>query len=302
MRRPHNGAAIVTLILLEATRPQITLQAEMRRVWARMDRMDAESARRVLVAVEDMRREILDRLAALPTVTIDGTDTFQATQLRAFAADLDEIGARFAQRYARELGEDMRAAARFSDEAHRAALSTLARGLGVPQTLISLSPLGVNPDQIEAAVLLNQGAIKNVSQAVISAVNAEIQKVVFGAGSRWDAIKAIRTALGTTGKDLGKLTQRAMTIERTGVMMAFNAAADHAYRQATEELPDLRVEWVTVQDKRVDPICVGLSGAFKRPGGTFSGGYSAPPAHPRCRCRLTASLPDWGGPLKMQVR
>jgi hypothetical protein len=286
----------LSVILLEATRPQIAYQAEMRRVWATMDRMDDESARRVLVAVADMRKDVLDRLAALPTTTIEGAETFQATSLRLFASELDDAARRFSERYSRELGTDMRAMATYSDEAHRAALDALARAQGVPPSLIHLSTLGVSDAQIEAAVLLNQSAIKNVSQAVVSAVNGEVQGVVFGMGSRWDAVRNIRAALGTTGQDLGALTQRALTIERTALIQVFNVAAEHSYRQAVEELPDLQVEWMTALDKRVDPICVGLSGALKKPGGTFPGGYMAPPAHPRCRCRLVASLPAWGAP------
>lgn len=275
----------MTVVLLEAPRrpdPRRELDAEMKRVWATMDRMDDASARRVLDAVADMRRDVLDRLAALPTVTIDDAETFQATALRAFAADLQDALGRFEQRYSLLLGTDMRAVAAFSDEAHRAALSQLARSLGVPRALISMAPLGLSDDQIEAAVLLHQTAIRNVSQAVVGAVNAEIQRAVFGGGSRWDAVRNIRAALATTGKDLGALTQRALTIERTALIQAFNVAAEHAYRQSREELPELQVEWMTAKDKRVDPICTGLSGARREPGGRFPGGYSVPPAHPRC--------------------
>jgi SPP1 gp7 family putative phage head morphogenesis protein len=291
----------VTLILLEAARPEIALQAEMRRVWSKMDRMDDESARRVLDGVVEMRKDILDRLTALPTTTIEGQETYQATALRTLAVDLDEIGGRFAARYSRELGEDMRGMARYSDETHRAALAQLARAMDVPPALISLSPLGLSDTQIEAAILLNQSAIKNVSQAVVSEINKQVSMVVFGGQSRWDAIKNIRAALGTTGKDLGALTKRAMTIERTAMIQAFSVAQEHAYKQAKEEMPEGRVEFVTVQDRRVDPICVGLSGATKEPGGTFPGGYSAPPIHPNCRCRMVWSMPGWGS-LKMKTR
>lgn len=290
----------MNVVLLEAARPagQRELEAEMRRVWSQLERMDRAAAQRVLDAVASMRADVLDRLAGIPTVTIDQQETFQATSLRTLAIELTDALDRFERRYSLLLGEDMRAAASYSDEAHRAALSQLARATGVPQSFIIMSPLSTSDAQMEAAALLNQGAIRNVSQAVVQQINREIQAVVFGAQSRSEAIKNIRAALGT-GRNLGSLTQRAMTIERTALIQAFNVAADHAYRQALEELPDLMVEWVTVQDRRVDPVCVGLSGKRKHPRGTFPGGYIAPPAHPRCRCRLVASLPAWGDvPLK----
>ena len=285
----------MNLRLLEAQRadPARELQREMVRVWSQMDRIDRDAAQRVLNAVAEMRRDVLDRLAALPTVTIDDHDSFEATALRGFAIDLQDAARRFEDRYSLLLGEDMRAAAGAMDEAHRAALTQLARSSGVPQSFITMSPLGLSDTQMEAAILLNNSAIRNVSQSVVTRVNAEIQAVVYGGQSRWDAVKNIRDALGT-GKNLGALTNRAITIKRTGVMMAFNIAADHAYRQALEELPDLQVEWVTAKDKRVDPLCVSMNGKRKEPRGTFPGGIVAPPRHPRCRCRTVAYLPVWG--------
>lgn len=284
----------MSLRLLEAQRidPARELQREMVRVWSQMDRIDRDAAQRVLNAVAEMRRDVLDRLAALPTVTIDDQDTFEATALRGFAIDLQDAARRFEERYSLLLGEDMRAAAGAMDEAHRAALTQLARSSGVPQSFITMSPLGLSDTQMEAAILLNNSAIRNVSQSVVTRVNAEIQAVVYGGQSRWDAVKNIRDALGT-GQSLGALTNRAITIERTGVMQAYGVATEHAYRQALEELPELQSEWVTAKDKRVDPICVALNGKRKRPGGTYPGGIVAPPAHPRCRCRQTAWLPQW---------
>lgn len=285
----------MTVSLFEARRPaeQRDLQTEMARVWAQLDQMDKEAERQVLARVAELRADVLDRLAALPTATIDDQETFASTSLRAFAAELEDAANRFAQRYDLDLSAAMRQAAAYSDEAHRAALSQLARSMGVPPALISFSPLGLSEAQIEAAILFNNAAIKNVSQAVIQAVNREVQAVVFGAQSRWDAVRNIRAALSTAGGNLGALTQRALTIERTSLIAVFNIAAEHTYRQALDELPDLKVEWVTAKDKRVDPICVALNGVRKRPGEAFPGGYMAPPAHPRCRCRVVAWLPTW---------
>jgi hypothetical protein len=133
-------------------------------------------------------------------------------------------------------------------------------------------------------------------------VNQEIQRVVFGGQSRWDAVRTIRDMLAAdpkwagkvlAPKTLGRLTQQAVTIERTGIMSVFNIAADHAYREALDELPDLMVEWVTAKDSRVDARCVALNGKRKMPRGTFPGGVIAPPLHARCRCRTQPWLPGW---------
>jgi hypothetical protein len=272
------------------------------RAWAAMDHMDDESARRVLQRVAEMRADIFDRLAALPTAEIDGVQTFQSTSLRAFAAELDDAANRFAQRYSMDLGNDMRAMAAFSDEAHRTALSNLARSMDVPPALISFSPLGLANDQIEAAILFDTQAVKGVSQRIAAGVQAEIQKVVFGGQSRWDAVRNIRALLAgepgwekrpPRGKALGKLTQQALTIERTSLIAAFSISADHAYRQALDELPDLMTEWMATDGPRTCQRCRALNGKKKNPRGTFPGNVVAPPLHSRCRCRTVAWMPEW---------
>ena len=294
----------MTLLLEAQTSPgERDMRAEMVRTWRQLDQMDVEAERRVLERVAAMRAEIMDRLAALPTVEIDGTETFASTSLRAFAAELDDVANRFAQRYALELTNDIHQTAAFSDEAHRAALSSLARSMDVPPALISFSPLGVSAEQIEAAVLMNTQAVRGVSQRIVSDVNAEIQRVVFGGQSRDDAVRNIRDMLAAdpkwagkvaTGRALGRLTQQAVTIERTSLEMAFNLAADHAYRQSLEELPTLMVEWVATRGPRTCQRCASLNGKRKAPRGTFPGNVIAPPLHSRCRCRLVAWMPDWG--------
>ena len=286
----------MNVVLLEARRPpeQRALQDEMVRVWSQLEAMDAESARRVLTAMADMRREILDRLTQLPTVAVGEQETFASTALQTFTAELEEITRRFEQRYSASLGDDMRAVAALSDEAHRAALSQLARALDVPPAIISFPVLGLDSVQMQAAALLNQGAIKGVSQATVQVVNREVQRVVFGAQSRWEAVKNIRDALSTDDpRNLGALTTRALTIERTALIQVFSIAQDHAYREALEELPDLRVTWLSARDRRVDPKCVAMDGKTKHPRGTFPGGVIAPPLHPRCRCRMIPNLPGW---------
>lgn len=289
----------MTILLFEAAQSpgEREFRASMNRTWKALDQMDTAAGRRVLDRISELRADVLDRLAALPTATIDGVETFQSTSLRAFAAELDDAAGRYARRYSLDLAQDMRGASALSDEAHRDALTSLARARDVPPALISFTPLGVTDTQIEAAVLFNNSAIQRVSQEVIGTVNRELQAVMFGGQSRWDAVKNIRAALGTTGKSLGALTNRALMIERTGLIAAFNIAAEHAYRQSLEELPELQVEWMATQGPRTCPICASLNGKRKKPGGTFPGGIVAPPRHPRCRCRVVAHLPDWERPL-----
>ena len=292
--------------LMEAPRRsqiQRDLQAAMIAVWTQLDNLDVETERRILQRVAEMRAEVIDRLSALETTTdADGNETWQATSLRAFEAELRHVAAEFSARLSTDLADDLERAAGLADVGYRDALSALARGLDVPTPLITLSPLGLSSDLVQAATLYNASAFRGLGERVAVEVNREIQRVVFGGQSRWDAVRNIRDMLAADPKwagqklppkTLGKLTSYATMVERTAVMSVFNIAADRAYREALEELPELRVEWVTVKDSRVDATCVALHGKRKDPRGTFPGGVIAPPLHPRCRCRTVAWMPGW---------
>lgn len=292
--------------LLEAARrpkEQRELQDAMVKVWADLDSLDVEAERRIMRRVAEVRAEIVDRITALGTTTDpDGNETWQVTSLRALESDLRRLLVEWSERLSRELGTDLTTAAELADEGYRGALSQLARSLDVPPAMIRLSTLGVSSGVVQAAVLYHSSAVRGVSERIATEVNGQIQRVVFGGQSRHDAVRNIRDLLAAdpkwAGKDLppktvGKLTQQAITIERTGVMQVFNIAADHAYREALDELLDLEVEWQTVKDKRVDPKCEALHGKRKRPRGTFPGGVIAPPLHARCRCRTVAFMPRW---------
>ena len=300
------GEGVGVTALLEAPRRprmQQDLQAAMVDVWAQLDGLDEETQRRILRRVAEMRAEVIDRLSSLETLTdADGNETWQATSLRAFEAELRRVASEFSGRLSADLADDLERAAGLADVGYRDALSALARGLGVSPPLISLSPLGLSSDLVQAATLYNASAFRGLGERIVADVNREIQRVVFGGQSRWDAVRNIRDMLAADPKwagqklppkTLGKLTSYATMVERTAVMSIFNIAADRAYREALEELPELRVEWMTVKDSRVDATCVALHGKRKDPRGTFPGGLIAPPAHPRCRCRTVAWMPGW---------
>lgn len=93
---------------------------------------------------------------------------------------------------------------------------------------------------------------------------------------------------------------RAELIASTETTRAFAEGNRNAWRQASEETGlTIGREWQTAVDERVCPICLPLhnteatlNGDFVNPdsGATFS----APPAHPRCRCWTTPVVVDNG--------
>lgn len=76
---------------------------------------------------------------------------------------------------------------------------------------------------------------------------------------------------------------RAELIAQTEVTRA-NAQARLA---VADEVDAVRaVYWQTARDERVCPICRPLDRTKRGRNGLFPGGFSGPPAHPRCRCDL----------------
>ena len=273
---------------------QVQYQAAMDAMHQRLERLESKSLRTILDRLAEVRRDVVERLSSLPqTTAADGSETWQATQVKLYRDELDEMLRRFGQRYAAELTGILREGADLA-AGQADALTELARVAGVPRAMISFGPLGLLEDQVAAAMMFAADSIKGVEAALASTIQREIQMVVFGGQSRWDAVRNIRAALVTTpGEKLGSVTQRAITLERTALITVFSLASDHFIREAADELPGLQAEWVTILDGRADSICRGLSGKRVKPGEAFPGGYLRPPAHARCRCRVIAWLPTW---------
>jgi SPP1 gp7 family putative phage head morphogenesis protein len=75
---------------------------------------------------------------------------------------------------------------------------------------------------------------------------------------------------------------RAELIARTETTRAINQAARLV---AQDQAAVKRLVWYTRLDELVCPICFPLHGKTATKEGLFPGGFSGPPAHPRCRCR-----------------
>ncbi len=90
------------------------------------------------------------------------------------------------------------------------------------------------------------------------------------------------------------LEARALTIARTEVVRAREAAKQELWEQAADagiiRRSDVWRVWVTAEDEKVDDdLCSPLHGARARLGGQFHrGGVTAhlPPLHPNCRCEV----------------
>lgn len=75
---------------------------------------------------------------------------------------------------------------------------------------------------------------------------------------------------------------RARMIAETEVTRAWDKAVD----EVADEYDEIEAyQWQAMIDERTCPICGNLHGVIVAKGELFPGGFSGPPAHPRCRCR-----------------
>jgi len=70
---------------------------------------------------------------------------------------------------------------------------------------------------------------------------------------------------------------------RTEMAHASEVQAMEAFRQARQQMPDLRRRWVAALDLRICKQCADMDGAVSDRRGSFSGDVQ-PPLHPNCRC------------------
>jgi hypothetical protein len=295
---------VTAVLLREARKPrpdpnpdQREYEAAVNRIFRRVDDLDREAARRVLARIAELRADIVDRVSEIPTVDLDGVETWQATSLRAFRSELDRMTEQFTRRYAAELADDIRTAGTDTAREHQEALTRLALRSGVPRMVISFGPFGLVRDQIEAAVLYSADLAQKLQPTIVERVTREIQAVVFGGQTRPAAVRNIRDALATApggrNRKIGGLTMRALSIERTELIRVLNLSNQWAIRNAEEELPGIRKEWVAYPG--AEARCAALNGKRVAPMEAFPGGVTAPPLHSSCRCRVVAWMPGWGG-------
>jgi len=83
--------------------------------------------------------------------------------------------------------------------------------------------------------------------------------------------------------------QRALLIARTEIARAYQEGKRQTILKAIDNgtISGATKTWLTAEDERVCSICEPLGREENNPikmNEQFSGGYDAPPAHPRCRC------------------
>lgn len=86
----------------------------------------------------------------------------------------------------------------------------------------------------------------------------------------------------------------ATRIVRTEVINAYNEHAHDQIKRLHDEDDDrIQMRWCAEVDGRVCIVCYSLDGKVADVRGEFLGGFARCPAHPQCRCCITAWRADW---------
>jgi SPP1 gp7 family putative phage head morphogenesis protein len=151
----------------------------------------------------------------------------------------------------------------------------LSRGVGQASKL----GLAVDFDLVNTAVLERAGTFTNEWWAALERSTREGLRKAIQANIETGA--PLRTLIKDIEPLFGKA--RAKVIASTEVTRLYAEGNREAYASAGVE----EVEWRTVNDALVDPICEALDGQR-----SSVGGGQTPPAHPNCRCWLAPVVSD----------
>lgn len=168
-----------------------------------------------------------------------------------------------------------------SDELEAAIVALLLASLaiGIRSGQAQLAPAAIGVDVGEVTVSGLEMARQRARQALM----------VINATTRRGIADAVREWLRQAGRDIRALRdevaalfsrQRAEAIAQTEGTFGFREGV----AAVALAIGVTQLEWYTMQDERVCPICAPMHGKRRSVNGRYESGMSGPPAHPYCRC------------------
>jgi len=263
-----------------AKEPAEVFKSGVEDLWSKLDRIEARADAAVVARVAALRKEIIDALLHSPVYQAEpgGPEVISPSYLASYLKYVNDYLGRWVGEVV--ASSDLGAAADLASHGYGELLGH--RGLQ-----------GLTSDLVAAALQYRIAGFNSLGAEVAKTVAEEVQRVIFGVQSRWDAVRAIRSALDTGHDGLGKLTHRAVTLERTALVSIFNASAAKTISDSEASVPGVMKEWSAANQPSTCPKCKSLDGKRVKPRARFMGGLFSPPAHPRCRCRVVAWVEGW---------
>ncbi len=169
--------------------------------------------------------------------------------------------------------------------------------------IIAASSIGVGAgsDQLDTAALAVDNAAAMSAADEQSAIIAERALQQINDTTRRGLMAAITAAVtaGLTMEQFRESIDRYFNRDRAGNISQTETTDGFAVGvAAAATLAEVTLmEWYTLRDERVCPICLPMDGKRRQVGGAYDAGLpvqDSPPAHPRCRCGETMVLRSIG--------
>jgi HK97 family phage portal protein len=154
-----------------------------------------------------------------------------------------------------------------------------ASDLGVAAAVTGLENVSVAFDWTLANTQARAWAARHTG-VLVSGIDEATLRSLREATTRWIQNGApLKSLVNDLAPMFGQ--SRAEMIASTEVTNAYQQGNEIAW--VASDVVD-EMEWVTVRDERVCPLCGPMHGKRAPLGGTFEGGVKPPARHPRCRC------------------
>lgn len=278
---------------------------------AQTERLEADTASDLRDGIDELRRRVLDRVAAVaPQLRVQDLPTIEAEILAAVAEWENKIGNKLFTRVEQAfmLGAETGGAAIVAAKDQPGLLTEATVGIVGAAPLVPISLLDVLKKTTASLV-------QNIAEETRRKIVNEVRAAAGGVKEPFEAQQAIARELTTrrqpgspAGRGRKSIADRSDKITRTELNRVFSVANFEAMKKSAEVLPGSKKQWLTTIDGRergshrnLHLQSIAINKKFKTPHGGLM--FPLDPQGPveeiaRCRCVLTLSRPDWEEPIQ----
>jgi len=251
----------VLVDLIEAENDQErAYRLKIEEIFSQQGQLEADSARQMLVTLDDVRRGLVSQIANIPA---GEGGSFQAAHLRALMAAVTDASTEIQRRMGSLMSgiveEGMASGQSDTDD-------LILLGGGNP----SILPLTISTDALNIAQTAAADMVRYVSDSFVTAARQQISLGILGTKPAYsimqDVAALLRTQPTRANPRLGTIAYQAERIVRTETNAIYSLASHIRQDQAAEVTPSPKKSWITAHDARVRPDHVSAGRRYGRGG------------------------------------
>lgn len=211
---------------------------ELNRISRQYGHLEDQTIKDMIGLLRDLRAHIVAEIGTL-------TD-WSAFRLEQSQQNIDTLISRFEQQLNARL-----------QGSFTGAYQTGAASAVDPFRAAGIANVFFQPSTAQLNVIINYSArlVKAITEDLRARIDTQLRLAVLGGRSPLDAMKAVTTEIGITGRATGKqivggVGYRAERIVRTEMARAYNLATYSQQQEAADRIPGLTKSWVATADSR----------------------------------------------------